>query len=121
MSGKMYAYDGKVTINNDAKLHKGIVDEVRIYNRTLSQQEIRAFAGTGAGSGAIQTQTASLTGGDSTTLTFTWNTTVFAYGNYTISAYARVAVQKRVSTDSVGQKCHRKDTMRPSFLRAPTR
>ena len=29
-----------------------------------------------------------LTSGNSTTITFTWNTTGFAYGNYTISAYA---------------------------------
>jgi hypothetical protein len=28
-----------------------------------------------------------LTGGNSTTLTFTWNTSGFAYGNYTVSAY----------------------------------
>jgi hypothetical protein len=32
-------------------------------------------------------QTVSLTNGTSTTITFTWNTTGFAYGNYTISAY----------------------------------
>jgi hypothetical protein len=29
-----------------------------------------------------------LTGGSSTTITFLWNTTVFAYGNYTVWAYA---------------------------------
>jgi hypothetical protein len=29
-----------------------------------------------------------LTSGDSATLTFTWDTTGFAYGNYTLSAYA---------------------------------
>jgi parallel beta-helix repeat protein len=37
---------------------------------------------------AIQTETLTLTSGNSTTLTFTWNTSGFAYGNYTISAYA---------------------------------
>jgi hypothetical protein len=36
----------------------------------------------------LQTQTVTLTTGKSTTLTFTWNTTGFAYGNYVISAYA---------------------------------
>jgi hypothetical protein len=36
----------------------------------------------------IATQTVTLTGGDSTTITFTWNTTGFAKGNYTIKAVA---------------------------------
>jgi len=38
---------------------------------------------------SIASQTVSLTIGNSTTITFTWNTTGFAYGNYTISAYAQ--------------------------------
>jgi parallel beta-helix repeat protein len=37
---------------------------------------------------AITTQTVTLTIGNSATVTFTWNTTGFAKGNYTISAYA---------------------------------
>jgi hypothetical protein len=37
---------------------------------------------------SIATQTVTLTSGNSTTITFTWNTTGFAKGNYTISAYA---------------------------------
>jgi parallel beta-helix repeat protein len=37
---------------------------------------------------SIATQTVTLTSGSSTTVTFTWNTTGFAKGNYTISAYA---------------------------------
>jgi PKD repeat protein len=37
---------------------------------------------------AITTQTLTLTSGSSTTITFTWNTTGFAKGNYTITAYA---------------------------------
>jgi hypothetical protein len=37
---------------------------------------------------AIQTKTLTLTSLNSTTITFTWNTTGFAKGNYTISAYA---------------------------------
>jgi hypothetical protein len=36
----------------------------------------------------IQTQTVTLESGAFTTLTFTWNTTGFAKGNYTIWAYA---------------------------------
>jgi len=35
----------------------------------------------------IQTKTVTLTSGNSITVTFTWNTTDFAKGNYTISAY----------------------------------
>jgi hypothetical protein len=37
---------------------------------------------------SFATQTITLTSGNSTTITFTWNTTGFAKGNYTISAYA---------------------------------
>jgi hypothetical protein len=36
----------------------------------------------------IETKTLTLPSGNSTTITFTWNTTGFAKGNYTISAYA---------------------------------
>ena len=36
---------------------------------------------------SIASQTVTLTSGNSTTITFTWNTTGFAKGNYTISAY----------------------------------
>jgi hypothetical protein len=37
---------------------------------------------------ALQTKTATLESGASTTIIFTWNTKGFAYGNYTISAHA---------------------------------
>jgi outer membrane protein assembly factor BamB len=37
---------------------------------------------------AIATQTITLTSGSSETITFTWNTNGFTYGNYTISGYA---------------------------------
>jgi hypothetical protein len=37
---------------------------------------------------AIATKEITMMNGTSTTITFTWNTTGFAYGNYTISAYA---------------------------------
>lgn len=36
----------------------------------------------------IEIKEVTLTSGDSTTITFTWNTTGFTYGKYTISAYA---------------------------------
>jgi hypothetical protein len=85
MSGKIYNFGWGLTIDA-MPLHKGILDELRIYNRTLNQQEIRA--GAGAGSGAIETQTATLLSGSSATVTFTWNTSGFAKGNYTIWAHA---------------------------------
>jgi hypothetical protein len=40
---------------------------------------------------ALQTQTVTLESAASTTITFTWNTTGFAYGNYTISALVMLA------------------------------
>jgi hypothetical protein len=49
---------------------------------------------------SIATQTITLTSGNSTTLTFTWNTTGFAYGNYTISANATLALGETDTTDN---------------------
>jgi hypothetical protein len=66
---------------------EGTIDEVKIYNRALSAEEVRAEYTRQAGF-IIGTQTVTLESGASTTLTFTWNTTGFAKGNYTISAYA---------------------------------
>lgn len=45
---------------------------------------------------SIGTQTVTLSTGNSTTIVFTWNTTGFAYGNYTISASA-AAVPNEIS------------------------
>jgi hypothetical protein len=99
MSGKIYNFGWGLTI--DARnLHKGILDEVRIYDRTLSQREIRAVAGAGAGSGAIQTQTVTLPSGSSTTLTFTWDSAGFAKGNYTIKAYAWPVTGENATSDN---------------------
>jgi len=49
---------------------------------------------------AIGTQTVTLESGASTTLTFTWNTTDFAKGNYTISAYAWPVLGETDTTDN---------------------
>jgi parallel beta-helix repeat protein len=68
------------------RFFSGIIDEVKIYNRSLSADEVWAEYTRLAV--AIQTQTITLESGTSTTLTFTWNTTGFAKGNYTIWAYA---------------------------------
>ncbi len=38
---------------------------------------------------SVASQNVTLSSGNSTTIIFTWNTTGFAYGNYTISAYAQ--------------------------------
>jgi outer membrane protein assembly factor BamB len=66
----------------------GIIDEVKIYNRALSAEEIWAEYTRTGGRFSIQTQSVTLEAGASAPVTFTWNTTGFAYGNYTISAYA---------------------------------
>jgi len=50
----------------------------------------------------IQIQTATLESGAFTTLTFTWNTTGFVKGNYTISAYA---IPVTGETDIINNNC----------------
>jgi len=74
----------------------GTIDEVRIYNRALSQAEIIATMHYGT----IGTQAVTLSSGTSTTLTFPWNTTGFAKGNYTISAYAWPVPGETDTTDN---------------------
>ena len=49
---------------------------------------------------AIETQKITLTSGNSTTITFTWNTTAFPYGNYTISAVADTVLDETYTTDN---------------------
>ena len=49
---------------------------------------------------AIQTETLTLTSQNSTTLTFTWNTTGFAKGNYSISVYAWPVPGETNTTDN---------------------
>jgi hypothetical protein len=48
----------------------------------------------------IASQNVTLTAGNSTTVTFTWNTTGFAYGNYTLSAYALPVPGETDTTDN---------------------
>jgi hypothetical protein len=88
----LYISNSNLTIGQDigAATFNGIIDEVKVHDRTLSAGEIWAeYTRTGLGSRfALQTQTVTLESGASTTITFTWNTTGFAKGNYTISAYA---------------------------------
>jgi hypothetical protein len=63
----------------------GAIDEVKIYNRTLNQGEIQASM---MQMHLIETKEVTLTSGNFGTVTFTWNTSGFAKGNYTIWAYA---------------------------------
>jgi hypothetical protein len=65
---------------------RGIIDELKIYNRALSPEEIRAEYERAPET--VQTQTVTLTGRTSTAITLTWDTTGFAKGNYTISVMA---------------------------------
>jgi len=66
----------------------GIIDEVKIFDRALSADEVWAEYTRTRERFAIQTRSVTLEAGSSATVTFTWNTTGFAKGNYTISAYA---------------------------------
>jgi len=49
----------------------------------------------------IQTKSITLTSGDSTTLTFTWNTTGFVKGSYTISAIASTIPNETNTTNNI--------------------
>ena len=70
--GQGYAVSIEVTVENQGEFTENF--NVTIYaDRTV-----------------IDTKPATLVSGGSTTITFTWNTTGFAKGNYTISAYAMV-------------------------------
>jgi hypothetical protein len=68
------------------------MDEVRIFNRSLSAEEVGAEYAQ-----SYSTKLVTLGSGASATFTFTWNTAGFAYGNYTISAYAW-PVQDEINT-----------------------
>jgi hypothetical protein len=70
------AYDG----------FNGIIDNVMIYSRALSSEEVQTQF-SGRHSYYIQNRTITLAKGDSTIVSLTWNTTGFAYGNYTLAAY----------------------------------
>ena len=72
------------TYYGGGKTFEGNIDELRIYNRALNKQEIRATVS----SGLVQTQTITLTSGNFTTLKFAWNLSDVTPGNYTIRAVA---------------------------------
>lgn len=76
---------GRDAYASSGRRFDGFIDEVRVYNRTLSKEEITADM---SFFGKIGTEVITLASGNSTALTFTWNTAGFAKGNYTISAYA---------------------------------
>jgi hypothetical protein len=131
---------GDTSIYPNSRNFNGTIDEVKIYNRALSQGEIAAglvldivitditLSKTVIGQGftlhvsttvknrggttenfnvTVYANTTviaafmniNLTSGNSTTVTFTWNTTGFAKGNYTISAIAETDVADNNFTD----------------------
>lgn len=79
------------------RFFNGLIDEIKIYNRALSQEEIVASM---VYYGIIGTQTITLISGGSTTATFTWNTTGFAKGNYTISVMADIVSGETDTADN---------------------
>jgi hypothetical protein len=68
--GQSYSLSIYVTVENQG-------DTIETFNVTIY-----------ANTTSIATQTVTLTSGNSTTITFTWSTSGFARGNYTISVYA---------------------------------
>jgi len=74
------------TVNFDGGYFNGTIDEVKVYSRSLSAQEI--WAEYIDAPIIIWTRTVTLDSGSNTTLTFTWNTTGFTKGKYNIRAYA---------------------------------
>lgn len=84
---KNVASNNTVTSINITAANQG--DAIETFNVTLY-----------ANTTAIGTRTLSLTNGSSTTLTFTWNTTGFACGNYTISASATSVPSETDNTDN---------------------
>ena len=78
---------------------KGNIDDVRIYDRALSEAEITTLAT--AGHFGVQTQTATLEKATSEVVTFTWNTTGSAMGNYTLSVMADAVPDEINTTDNV--------------------
>jgi len=70
------------------RFFNGTIDEVSVYSRALSAEEIWAeYTRTGSRSYS-QTQSVTLGAGASAPVTFTWSTSGFVKGNYRISAYA---------------------------------
>jgi len=73
-------------INGGGTYWQGKVDEVKIFNRALSAEEI--WSEYARSLTPIQTQNIALDAGSWVTVTFTWNTSGFSKGNYTFLAYA---------------------------------
>ena len=67
---------------------QGYCDNLEVTAKNFGVYTERFNVTAHANTTAIETQTPNLTSGNNATLTFTWNTEGFSYGNYTISAYA---------------------------------
>jgi len=82
------------------RFFNGTIDEVKIYNRALSAEEVKAeYEGT-AKRFFSQKRSVTLEAGASVPFTFTWNTSGFVKGNYTISAYATPVPSETDTTDN---------------------
>jgi len=80
--GQGYNVTVKVTVKNQGNFTE--IFDVTVY----------------ANENIVQTQTINLTSGNSKTITFTWDTAGFAYGNYTIWAYAWPVAGETNTTDN---------------------
>jgi outer membrane protein assembly factor BamB len=105
--GKVYAFgrDHDVAVTNVAPsktvIGQGYSDSINVtaanegsYTETFS---VTVYAN----SEIITSQKITLTSGNSATITFAWNTTGFAYGKYTISAYAWLVSGETNTADNI--------------------
>ena len=106
LDGKVYAFGGSHEVAvTDVVPSKTVVNQgystsmnVTVENRGDFDEtfNVTLYANTTS----IATQTVTLTSRNSTTLTFTWNTSGFVKGNYTISAYATPVPSETYTADN---------------------
>ena len=71
---------------------------VTVLNQALTYETFSVIIK--ANTTTVKTQAITLTSGSSTTITFTWNTTDVAYGNYTMSAVAETVLGETDASDN---------------------
>jgi hypothetical protein len=98
-----YDYPKNLTIgisDSEGFPFNGIIDEVKIYNRTVLDWEIWEEYAPTAYASVIQKQTVTLEEYANTILTFEWNTTDFIIGKYILCAVADVVSGETVTTNN---------------------
>ena len=99
-----YNYLKNLTIgfsDSEGSPFNGMIDEVKIYNRTLSPEEIWDEYACTAYASFIEQQRITLEKEATTTLSFNWNTTNFSQGTYILCAIADVLPQEMITTNNL--------------------